>query len=525
MAEIREDRLEGLSKAELIAEIRRLRAAETTGFAPATDDADLLRAIVAEAPVAITVKDGAGRYVHANPVASRWFGRWPEDLAGRTAADVMPPATAERIADHDRKVLSSGEPMPFYDETFVIHGDERLVRTTKVPLRDADGAIGWVLTVSMDITELQENEARLRALADRAPFPVYFKDRDARFTIVNEKYQELYGVPAEEALGRTSREIFSDGYGDEYQAEDEYVLESRCVFEREIELGGLPHIAVKFPVIDPNGRLLGLGGIEPDVTRLKEMQTALMLAKETAELANRSKTEFLANMSHELRTPLNSIIGFADLIRAGTIPDPTGERAREYANDIVCSGEHLLTLIGDILDVARIEIGTLPLEEADFDLARLISEGVRMLAVRAPAELELRAHLHVEPIPVRADERRLRQVLINLLSNAVKFTPSGEVNVRTAPTDDGGLSISVDDTGIGIPTEDLERVLAPFSRSDSASIRSREGAGLGLWLAKELTELHDGYLEIDSCEGRGTRVSVFLPPDRVFGLDPSRRQG
>jgi signal transduction histidine kinase len=249
--------------------------------------------------------------------------------------------------------------------------------------------------------------------------------------------------------------------------------------------------------------------------RLETANTDLVRAHAEAEAASRAKSEFLANMSHELRTPLNAIIGFAEVIERETF-GPTGERYREYAGDIHGSGRHLLQVINDILDLAKVEAGQMLLHEARVDAALVMQGCVRLIKPRA-AKSNVRLQTNFDPhLPVlQADEARLRQIGLNLLSNAVKFTKAGgRVSIATGLDGDGGIVIAVTDTGIGMTADEIVIALEPFQQVTSSLSRTNEGTGLGLPLTKTLVGLHGGRLDIASVPGRGTTVTVSFPPSR-----------
>lgn len=253
-----------------------------------------------------------------------------------------------------------------------------------------------------------------------------------------------------------------------------------------------------------------------DVTDQKRREAELIVARRNAEVANKTKGEFFAKMSHELRTPLNAIIGFSDVMTQEKL-GPLGASAyKSYAQDINESAGHLLQLINDILDVAKAEAGKLELQEQDISLDSTVQASVRMLHERASTQMiSIDAQAIDKELVLHGDGKKIRQVLINLLSNAIKFTPPGGSITITAGTDADGVFITVRDTGIGMDPEDIPKVLTPFSQVDNNVNRHYDGTGLGLPLSLALVELHGGTLHIDSALGRGTTITVHLPPERI----------
>ena len=257
--------------------------------------------------------------------------------------------------------------------------------------------------------------------------------------------------------------------------------------------------------------------LEGSLQRDREREAELNAARIQAELGSRAKSEFLANMSHELRTPLNAIIGFSQLIRSQCLGEIRQTKYLDYLGDIETSGQHLLDLINDILDLSKIEAGKIDLRLGETDLVKLLRDCTSMMKERAvTAEVALLSHLPNYDIVIMADGRKLKQVVLNLLSNAIKFTPpGGKVVVAPAVDSTTGVRIEIRDTGIGIAEGDIARVFEPFTQIENSLTRKHEGSGLGLPLTRALVELHGGRLELTSRLGAGTTATVTLPPSVI----------
>ena len=376
-------------------------------------------------------------------------------------------------------------------------------------------------------------------------------DQDFRFTAVSDRVLEVLGRHPYEILGRHFQELgaFEE---DISTAPDFWRSPFRdALFEtRDAERQPRQFLVSGLPVFDSEtGAFTGVFGTAHDVSEsrrheqqlraahadlekrvqertasLQKANHALRIAKEAADLANRSKSEFLANMSHELRTPLNAIIGFSQFLRAEYAGDINAKQ-RELVGDILDSGDHLLNLINDILDLSKIEMGGVEIAADEVDLAACVESCLRLVGERIErADLRLRTSGLSDLSWVRVDQRKIKQVIINLLSNAAKFTDSGgliTVSGRMAP--DGGCCIEISDTGIGMSQSDIEKALSLFGQVDAGLNRVFEGTGLGLPLAKSLMEAHGGTLEIQSKPGFGTTVSIHIPSERV--VRPVRATG
>jgi len=254
-----------------------------------------------------------------------------------------------------------------------------------------------------------------------------------------------------------------------------------------------------------------------DAERSAESARAAMIKAQTSD---RAKSEFLANMSHELRTPLNAILGFSEIMKNEILGSLGVEQYKEYIQDIHESGAYLLDVISDILDISKVETGNLELAETEVDLSEAIGKSIRLVQERAQdAGVKLIAKSDGLTV-IYADERLVKQCLVNLLSNAVKFTPEGgKIEICVDRPENGCLSISVADTGIGISPEDFERVLSPFGQVESAYSGTYEGTGLGLPITKALIELHDGTLSLESVVEVGTTIILTFPKERVLEPD------
>ena len=266
------------------------------------------------------------------------------------------------------------------------------------------------------------------------------------------------------------------------------------------------------PAAPANGEAADIVAVTRDISERKVHESALIEARDQAEQANRAKSRFLANMSHELRTPLNAIIGFSEVMKHEMFGPVGSAKYLDYTRLIHESGSHLLELINGILDMSKIEAGKFELSEEIFDLDEVAQAAVRFVKMQSDRSgVLLRCEIAPSARMAFADKRAIKQILINLLTNGVKFTPRGGDVRLEAAVQDGGLELTVVDTGIGIAPQDLQRLGQPFEQVDGEHVRSKEGTGLGLALVKALASMHGGGLIIESMLGEGTRVTVRLP--------------
>jgi PAS domain S-box-containing protein len=366
---------------------------------------------------------------------------------------------------------------------------------------------------------LRESEARFRDFAMTSSDWFWETDENHRFTYQSDHIR-AFGMDPQNVIGRTRAELAADTTSDPDKWEGHHAALDRHEPFRDFvytwQLGGRTGSVSGKPIFDDAGRFLGYRGTARDITEKMLAERALLDAKATAEAANSAKSQFLANMSHELRTPLNAILGFSEVLQNG-IAGPLQSRQIEYVGRIRQSGEHLLHVINEILDLARIDAGKLELHEEVIDPRRLIDSCIALVTDRANAGL---LHLSVEiedDVPrLMADWTRLMEILLNLLTNAIKFTElGGSIALLAECAEDGGVRFAVRDTGAGMTSSEIEIALELFGQVDAGLARRHEGTGLGLPLARKLAELHGGSLTIESEKGRGTTAIVALPPTRV----------
>ena len=375
---------------------------------------------------------------------------------------------------------------------------------------------------------LRESEARYRLLAENVSDVIMRVSLDGVRTYCSGAVQEVFGEAPEELTGRG---FMGQVHSDDHRAAGALFGQLTPARPRGTGTFRMRRKDGSWVWTEASVRLMtDARTAEPveyvfvvrDITERKRMEEELEEARRSAEQANQSKSDFLAGLSHELRTPLNAIIGFSDLIAREAF-GPAGNRQYvEFGADIRDSGQHLLGLINEILDHAKAEAGHLTLDEEPVDLMAAVRFCTRMVAARAERSgVAVGASVAPEAGTVRADEKRIRQILLNLLSNAIKYTPSGgRVTVEVA-LEDGAPTITVSDTGIGIDENDVPRVLQAFEQVANPANRQLTGTGLGLPLTRHLVELHGGRLELSSRVGEGSIVTVRLPAERRLRASPT----
>ncbi len=466
-----------------------------------------------------------------------WVSAGIQDVYGiRPEAAIADPSlvAACLYSDADRRILAEAQASAArhrrrFDAEYRIRatdGRVKWLRDMSVPQPGADGDALYV-GVIVDITEQKTQHAKLDAIGSRMAGAfealneaVAIYDHTDTLVDCNEAYREVYrkcrdmvvpGVAFRTLLETAFARGVFDGHaaelGARYRIEDHYQAHTDCQDDPERLIDGRWYMInrVRTPAGDRIATLV-------EITAQKRIQSELALALEEAGRANRAKSNFLATMSHELRTPLNAVIGFAQMISHEILGPVGNDRYLEYLHDIENSAGHLLELIDDILDTARIESGRIVLDKRPVNPAAVVRDVMTILIPTAtekcqPVLLRDRAR----GASVVADRRSLRQIVMNILSNAIKYTPEGgaiDVNMAVSGQE---LVIQVADTGVGMTQTDITNALQPFVRLENPLVSKAGGTGLGLPLVKRLVDLHGGTLIIDSTPGKGTNVTVSLP--------------
>lgn len=376
--------------------------------------------------------------------------------------------------------------------------------------------------------ELTKSEQRFSSILAMAPEAIITADQNFNILLFSRGAERIFGYDAEEIKGKNLELLIPNRFHEIHKSHIKNFLGSSEEFinmnERR-KVFALRKNGKEFPARASISKLMIdqeelFTVLLYDMTNEELSANKLLKAKKVAELANRAKTDFLANMSHELRTPLNAVLGYAQLIESEITAPSNSENTLEYATIIRESGEHLLDVLNEILDISKIELSAIEIEENEFDILELINFCIIMVKERADNKnISINLEEYDAPIGLRLDGRRTKQIILNILSNAIKFTnDGGEINITANYESDGQVSVTFKDNGIGIPKEDLERVMEPFvqAHGEVETRGNHQGIGVGLALIKSLTSLQGGSVSIESELGEGTAVTIHFPADRVI---------
>jgi len=406
-------------------------------------------------------------------------------------------------------------------------GDTRWLRGQASTRRLPDDTVVWsgLLTDGTQSVEsnaaLTASERRFRDIIDIASDWIWETDTEGRFIFLSERFTEISGLPTEQLIGHRRTDLtFYDTKDPGLIALEDDMHARRPIHGRRLRLttpNGDRQISLHAkPIFDDAGAFLGYRGTGTDVSREHDYVQRLREAMLEAQTANQAKSRFLASMSHDLRTPLNAVMGFSEMMQAEVFGPVGHPRYAEYIRDIRMSAIHLLELIDDLLDLARIESGRVELVQEHLVVADLIDEAMTLVAARCQARgVSLSTRSSIDVAVVRSDRRAVKQILVNLLTNAAKYTdPGGTIEVTTVSDLDGGIWVSIRDNGCGIAEDMLEEVTKPFVQIGDPATRKGDGVGLGLAIVRSLTEAIGAEFRIESRLGEGTTVAFRLPSTR-----------
>ena len=452
-----------------------------------------------------------------------------ESVIGKTDYDLFKNwEVAEFYRRQDRRVMASKKPelnviAPKQKPT--ADGRQIWLDISRVPMLDTDGYVIGIIGVLEDITEQKEIDEKLRLTQfsiDKSRDYVLFTDINARFFYTNEAATKTLGYSRDEFLKMQVKDIDPNASENQWSISWENLRQQGSfTFEsiHKMKSGEPISVEITLSYLEYNNKEYGCAVVR-DISERKQTEIVLQQAKEAAEAANRSKSEFLARMSHELRTPLNAILGFTQLMNRDLKRKQSVllQNHQDHLEIIGRSGEHLLNLINDVLEMSKIEAGQISLNSAHFDLLKLLHSLRDMLELKAQSKgLELRFEIDSDvPQYIQTDESKLRQVLINLLGNAIKFTDAGCVVLRAKLVSDlkaNRLIFEVEDTGSGISPEELQYVFQPFIQTETGR-KSQQGTGLGLSISQKFIKLMGGKITVSSQFNQGTcfRFNINFKP-------------
>lgn len=464
----------------------------------------------------------SGNILECNQTLAEVIGRSKEEITGNSFLELYARESIEAAQQTSSAFVETGEIIRQERTLRRADGSTIDVLLQATPMRDETGKIVASRSTWRDVTKQKEaeralaaQEALYRTLIEAAPQVIWVADADGQVALLNRAWHEFSGRTEAESLGTRWAEALHPedlpdvlakwerayNHGETYSGE--------CRFQAK-DGSYQTFIFIGTPVRNDAGEIINWVGINTNIADRVQAEIALQEAKDAAEYANRAKSEFLATMSHELRTPLNAIIGFSEILRdeiLGTLND----EQKELVLDIRTSGNHLLAMINDILDLSKIEAGRMDLQLEYFSVQEAVTEvNTIITALANKKRIQLVLELS-QDVTIEADKLKFKQILYNLLSNAIKFTDEGGTVTTKLEVLSSALLGSVTDTGVGISPQDREKLFQPFTQLDASSTRAHGGTGLGLALTNRLIQLHGGKIWVDSEINRGSTFSFTFP--------------
>jgi PAS domain S-box-containing protein len=536
----------------------------------------LLKTLIDNLPSAVFVKDKDLKKIIANKLhVSSMAGHLSKlgldpgiDIIGKTDFEVYPEEAAEKYFADDQKIILHGESIINKEEEGIGPGGKKIqMLVSKIPLCDKNGMINGMIGITTDITDLKKVEEALKseqyllqALMNNIPDNIYFKDRESRYIRINKSHAQLFGLKDPlQAVGMTDFDFFTKEHAQQaYNDEQEIICTGQPINKEEKETWpDRPDTWVystKLPLPDKEGNIIGTFGISMDITVLKETELMLtqknqeiemqneeylalndeleqtnkelIVAKEKAEESDKLKTSFLQNMSHEIRTPMNGILGFAELLKNPKLPEV---KQQEFIKIIEKSGQRMLNIISDIVNISKIETGQIELDIKETNVNDILKHLHNFFgpdAEKKNLKLDFKTGLSDDLCKIETDEVKLTQVLSNLLNNALKFTKAGTIEFGYK-LKGKVLEFYIRDTGIGIGPENLDIIFERFRQADMSVTRNFEGAGLGLSISKAYVEKLNGKIWVKSELDKGSTFFFSIPynPKVIVNVETPQEAG
>ncbi|WP_462272935.1 PAS domain S-box protein [Methanohalophilus sp.] len=474
---------------------------------------DLLTSLIGTARVIVAVLDRQGKIVYYNPYMEKLSGYELKEVKGENwFSRFIPEKEKERTRSVFKKAIAGHPNEGNVNPIVTKEGKEIIVEWYDTALKNDDGEVTGLLAIGNDITQRVEAEEKLKTIHENMPGGILMIGQDYIIKDVNYRTCEITGYKKEELVGQLCDIVCPKGSASK-----------KCPIWEEGQKGfrGMDTTikcknGIKKPILK-NAQEISIKGdtyileMFQDISERKNAEENAIEAKKAAEEANQAKSEFLANMSHELRTPLNSVIGFSDIL-SKEVKGELNDNQKKYVSNIAKSGNHLLSLINDILDLSKIEAGQKQLEYSIFDLHEALDEISKLTKpLTSKKNIGLQMDMPSEDIRIYADRKKFKQIMYNLLSNASKFTPAKGTITIFASQEKDKLKVAVSDTGIGIPEADQATIFEPFQQVKPSKSSEHKGTGLGLSLVRELVEMHGGQVGLKSEVGKGSTFTFTIP--------------